>query len=140
VDFRSFHLPAVQALLGEGAGFRAILWGDLSGMPLPDLLSTLAHSRRTGLLLVRCKEGSERALGVVRGLVTFSASSDPAERDLRDVAYGLVRLHHGEFTFLGAPEGVLPEGGGASAQELLLDGLRRLDEETQPAPTGLAAG
>jgi hypothetical protein len=56
------------------------------------------------------------------------------------VAYGLVRLHQGEFTFLAAPEGVLPEGSGASAQELLLDGLRRLDEETRPAPTGLVAG
>jgi hypothetical protein len=126
--------------VGDGARFRPVLWGELSGMPLPDLLSVLAHSRRTGLLLVRCKEGSERALGVVRGLVTFSASSEPGERDLRDVAYGLVRLHQGEFTFLGAQEGVLPEGGGASAQELLLDGLRRLDEETQPVSKGLAAG
>lgn len=140
MDYRSFHLPAVHALVGDGARFRPVLWGELSGLPLPDLLSALAHSRRTGLLLVRCKEGSERALGVVRGLVTFSASSAPAERDLRDVAYGLVRLHHGEFTFLSAPEGALPEGGGASAQELLLDGLRRLDEETRPAPTGLVAG
>jgi uncharacterized protein DUF4388 len=140
VDYRSFHLPAVRALVGDGARFRPVLWGELSGMPLPDLLSALAHSRRTGLLLVRCREGSERALGVVRGLVTFSASSDAAERDLRDVAYGLVRLHHGEFVFLSAPEGILPDAGGASAQELLLDGLRRLDEETRPAPTGLAAG
>ena len=126
--------------MGDGARFRPVLWGELSGMPLPDLLSTLAHSRRTGLLLVRCKEGTERALGVVRGLVTFSASSEPGERDLRDVAYSLVRLHQGEFTFLRAEEGVLPEGGGASAQELLLEGLRRLDEETRPASTGLAAG
>jgi hypothetical protein len=134
VDHRSFQLPAVDALVGDGARFRPVLWGELSGMPLPDLLTALAHSRRTGLLLVRCKEGSERALGVVGGLITFSASSEPAERDLRDVAYGLVRMHQGEFTFLAAPEGVLPEGGGASAQELLLDGLRRLDEETLPMP------
>lgn len=140
MDHRSFHLPAVHALVGDGARFRPVLWGELSGMPLPDLLSALAHSRRTGLLLVRCREGSERALGVVRGLVTFSASSEPSERDLRDVAYGLVRLHHGDFVFLSAAEGVLPEGGGASAQEVLLDGLRRLDEETRPAATGLAAG
>ncbi len=140
MDYPSFHLPAVRALVGDGARFRPVLWGELSGMPLPDLLSALAHSRRTGLLLVRCKEGSERALGVVRGLVTFSASSDASERDVRDVAYGLVRLHHGEFTFLAAPEGILPEGSGASAQELLLDGLRRLDEEALPASTGLSAG
>ena len=126
--------------MGDGARFRPVLWGDLSGMPLPDLLSALAHSRRTGLLLVSCREGGERALGMVRGLVTFSASSEPCERDLRDVAYALVRLHQGEFTFLGAQEGALPEGGGASVRELLLEGLRRLDEESQPASRGLAAG
>jgi hypothetical protein len=140
VDYRSFHLAAVRALVGDGARFRPVLWGELSGMPLPDLLSALAHSRRTGLLLVRCKEGSERALGVVHGLVTFSASSVAAERDVRDVAYGLVRLHHGDFTFVAAAEGALPEGGGASAQELLLDGLRRLDEETQPGSPALGTG
>lgn len=133
MDHRSFHLAAVHELIGNGAGFSPVLWGELSGMPLPDLLSVLANSQRTGLLLVRSREGSERALGVVRGQVTWGASSDPAERDVRDVAFGLVRLHNGQFTFLRAPDGVLPEGEGASAQELLLDGLRRLDEETRIA-------
>ena len=132
VDHRSFHLAAVHELVGDGEQFRPVLWGELSGMPLPDLLSVLAHGQRTGLLLVRCKEGSERALGVVRGDVTWAASSEPEEHDVREVAFGLVRLHQGEFTFLRAAEGVLPEGRGASATELLLDGLRRLDEETRP--------
>ena len=142
MDHRTFHLAAVHELMGTGAGFAPVLWGELSGMPLPDLLSVLAHSQRTGLLLVRCKEGSERALGVVHGQVTWAASSEPKERDVRDVAFGLVRLHNGQFTFLRAPEGVLPEGNGTSAQELLLDGLRRLDEETKaPAPVkGRIAG
>lgn len=133
MDHRSFRLAAVHELIGKGAGFSPVLWGELSGMPLPDLLSVLAASQRTGLLLVRSREGSERALGVVRGQVTWAASSDPSERDVRDVAFGLVRLHSGQFTFLRAADGALPEGEGASAQELLLDGLRRLDEETRIA-------
>ena len=131
MDHRTFHLGAVQALLANGKGSAPVLWGELSGLPLPDLLSVLAFGRRTGLLLVRGRDGSERALGVVKGQVTWAASSAIEEHDVREVAFGLVRLHHGEFTFLRVPDGLLPEGAGASTTELLLDGMRRLDEATR---------
>ncbi|HEY4883345.1 MAG TPA: DUF4388 domain-containing protein [Myxococcales bacterium] len=131
MDHRTFHLGAVQALLANGKGSAPVLWGELSGLPLPDLLSVLSHGRRTGLLLVRGRDGSERALGVVKGQVTWAASSALEEHDVREVAFGLVRLHHGEFTFLRVPDGLLPEGAGASTTELLLDGMRRLDEATR---------
>ena len=131
MDHRTFHLGAVQALLANGKGSAPVLWGELSGLPLPDLLSVLSHGRRTGLLLVRGRDGSERALGVVKGQVTWAASSAMEEHDVREVAFGLVRLHHGEFTFLRVPDGLLPEGAGASTTELLLDGMRRLDEATR---------
>lgn len=131
MDHRTFHLAAVHELIGKGDGFVPVVWGDLSGLPLPDLLSVLAHGRRTGLLLVRGKDGSERALGVVKGQVTWAASSTPAEHDVWEIAFGLVRLHHGNFTLLRVPEGVLPQDAGASATELLLEGMRRLDEETR---------
>ncbi len=132
MDWRSFRLAAVHEMIGNAEGWKPALWGDLSALPLPDLLSVLAHARRTGLLLVRCEE-SERALAMVAGRITFAASSDPGERDVRDVCYGLVRLHAGLFTLLACPEGALPAGEGASAQELLLDVLRRLDETSVAA-------
>ena len=135
MDHRSFRLAAVHELVGSGEGWKPVLWGDLSGLPLPDLLSVLSHARRTGLLLVRCGENSERALAVVDGRITWAASSEGSERDIRDVCYGLVRLHQGLFTMLSAPPGKLPAGDGVSTQELLLDGLRRLDEETAPPRT-----
>ncbi|HXL40663.1 MAG TPA: DUF4388 domain-containing protein [Myxococcales bacterium] len=131
MDHRTFRLGAVQALLANGKGSAPVLWGELSGLPLSDLLSVLAHGRRTGLLLVRGGDGSERALGVVKGQVTWAASSAAEEHDVREVAFGLVRLHQGEFTFLRVPDGMLPEGAGASTTELLLDGMRRLDEATR---------
>jgi len=131
VDHRTFRLGAVQGLLANGKGSTPVLWGELSGLPVPDLLSVLALGRRTGLLLVLGRDGSERALGVVKGQVTWAASSATEEHDVREVAFGLVRLHHGEFTFLRVPDGVLPEGAGASTTELLLDGMRRLDEATR---------
>jgi hypothetical protein len=139
VDHRSFHLAAVHELVGGGEGFTPVLWGEISGLPLPDLLSVLSQARRTGLLLVRGRDASERALGVVKGQVTWAASSATGERDIREVAFGLVRLHHGQFTFLRIPEGVLPEGAGESTTELLLEGMRRLDEETRIAGSGRAS-
>jgi hypothetical protein len=140
VDHRSFHLAAVHELVASRKDFVPVLWGELSGLPLPDLLSVLAHGRRTGLLLVRGKDASERALGVVKGQITWAASSTPSEHDIREVAFGLCRLHLGEFTFLRTPEGVLPEGQGESATELLLEGMRRIDEETRPPDPGRATG
>jgi uncharacterized protein DUF4388 len=140
VDHRSFHLAAVHELIASRKDFAPVLWGELSGLPLPDLLSVLAHGRRTGLLLVRGKDASERALGVVKGQITWAASSTASEQDIREVAFGLCRLHHGEFTFLRTPDGVLPEGAGESATELLLEGMRRIDEETRPPDPGRATG
>ena len=140
MDHRSFHLAAVHELIASRRDFAPVLWGELSGLPLPDLLSVLAHGRRTGLLLVRGKDASERALGVVKGQITWAASSTASEQDIREVAFGLCRLHHGEFTFLRTPDGVLPEGAGESATELLLEGMRRIDEETRPPDPGRATG
>ena len=140
MDHRSFHLAAVHELIASRKDFAPVLWGELSGLPLPDLLSVLAHGRRTGLLLVRGKDASERALGVVKGQITWAASSTASEQDIREVAFGLCRLHHGEFTFLRTPDGVLPEGAGESATELLLEGMRRIDEETRPPDPGRATG
>ena len=140
MDHRSFHLAAVHELIASRKDFAPGLWGELSGLPLPDLLSVLAHGRRTGLLLVRGKDASERALGVVKGQITWAASSTASEQDIREVAFGLCRLHHGEFTFLRTPDGVLPEGAGESATELLLEGMRRIDEETRPPDPGRATG
>jgi Domain of unknown function (DUF4388) len=133
VDHRSFHLAAVHELVDGSGGFAPVLWGEISGLPLSDLLNVLSHGQRTGLLLVRGQDRSERALGVVRGNVTWAASSAPEERDFREVAFGMVRLQNGQFTFLRAPEGALPAGEGASATELLLEGMRRLDEESRVA-------
>jgi uncharacterized protein DUF4388 len=125
MDHRSFHLAAVHELIGDGSAWKGVLWGDLSGMPIADLLTVLAHNRRSGLLLVRGDDDSERALGILDGIVTWSESSEPAERSARAMAFGLVCLQEGEFALLRGP---VPDGDGPSIQELLLDGLRRLDE------------
>ena len=128
MDYRTFRLAAVHEIVGSGGAFQPVVWGDLSGLPLPDLLNVLSHGKRTGLLLVRGKDASERALGLVDGHITWAGSSVTTEMDVREVCFGLVRLHHGEFVFLRGQASALPAGEAISAQEALLDSLRRLDE------------
>jgi hypothetical protein len=125
VDQRNIHLAAVRELIGAGAEWKPVLWGDLGGMPAADLLEILTHGRRSGLLLVLGDDDSERALAMHEGHVTFQATSEPLEREPSDIVFGLIRLRAGQFTFLRGP---VPQGEGPSTQELLLDGLRRLDE------------
>src|SRR5258706_8993724 len=125
MDHKSFHLAAVHELIGAGGQWKDVLWGDLAGMPIADLLNVLSHGNRTGLLLIRGEDDSERAIGFHNGFATWSASSEPSEHTAREMALGLVKQQKGEFTYLRGP---VPAGEGPSAQELLLDGLRRLDE------------
>lgn len=125
MDHKSFHLAAVHELIGQGGQWKSVLWGDLAGMPIADLLNVLSHGNRTGLLLIRGEDTSERALGFHNGFATWSASSDPSEHTVLEMALGLVRQQKGEFTYLRGP---VPDGEGPSAQQVLLEGLRRLDE------------
>lgn len=128
------QLPRVRALLAAHA-FRPALWGEHT----LDVLSVLAQTRRSGLLVVRGSDGTERALALVDGDVTWAASTEPSEAySASETVFGLVRLTDGDFTFLRAPPGVLPDADPVSLQHLLLDGLRRADEASRSP--GRAAG
>ena len=54
------------------------------------------------------------------------------EDGVREVCFGLLKEQAGSFVFLRGPIYALPETEGCDVQELLLDGLRRLDEESFP--------
>jgi hypothetical protein len=125
LDYRTFRLAAVHELISSGHEWKIVLWGDLGGMPATELLNILSLGNRTGLLLVRGEDASERALGFHGGNTTWCASSEMPEQVAHEVAFGLVRMQRGIFTFLRGP---VPPGEGPTVQELLLDGLRRLDE------------
>lgn len=136
MDLRTIQQPRVRALLAAAPGFRPVMWGEHS----VDLLNMLNQMGRSGLLIVRGEDGSERALALEAGDITWAAST-LAHEDGRagEVVFGLIALEQGSFTFLHAPEGSLPGGEAQSAHHLLLDGLRRLDESRRGAPTSLTA-
>jgi len=119
----------VRALLpGPMPGLRPVLWGDLAELGAGDLLGLLEHHRRTGLLVVSC-DGVERALALIEGHLVWARSEESAENgDAASVVHGLLTGGAGTFSFLRADEADLPSGDPRQLREILLDGLRQLDE------------
>ncbi len=131
MDLRTIQQERVRVLLANFPGFRPVMWGEHS----LDLLNMLNQMGRSGLLVVRGEDGSERALAFDSGDVTWAASTVVQEGDrIAEVVYGLIALPSGSFTFLRAPEGSLPRGERQPTHHLLLDSLRRLDEARRGSP------
>lgn len=97
--------------------------GSLREMSLPDIVQVLYHGRKTGKLVLRA--GAES--GEIHFLEGQVAHAIFAKRRGADAFYALLRLTDGEFsldpTFV--PEMRVIE---ESAEALLLEGMRRLDE------------
>ena len=136
MDLRTIQHERVRLLLASFPGFRPVMWGEHS----LDLLNMLNQMGRSGLLIVRGEDASERALAFECGDITWAASTEPSEGDrIEDVVYGLVALQAGAFTFLRGPEGSLAGGERQPTHHLLLDSLRRLDEARREKPGTLNA-
>ena len=130
MDLRTVQIAEVRQLLLRHL-WKPALWGDLTGMTVPELLNVFRLGRRTGLLLVRSPL-EERALGFREGEAVMGYSTCASEPDLREICYGLIKEQAGSFVFLRGPGYALPDAEGVDLEELLLDGLRRLDEDSWP--------
>jgi response regulator RpfG family c-di-GMP phosphodiesterase len=115
----------LKALLDQRASPRKTqgVSGSLREMGLPDMVQVLFHGRKTGNLRIRAPDGSGE-IHFVEGNVV-----DALWRDLRgeNAFYALVKLVDGEFALdpsFRAGERVINQ----SAEALLLEGMRRMDE------------
>jgi hypothetical protein len=130
MDLRTVQIAEVRQLLLRHL-WKPALWGDLTGMTVAELLNVFHLGRRTGLLLVRSPL-QERALGFREGEAVLAHSTSADESDLREICYGLLKEQAGSFVFLRGPGYALPAEEGVDIQEILLDGIRRLDEDSWP--------
>jgi response regulator RpfG family c-di-GMP phosphodiesterase len=115
----------LKALLDQRASPRKTqgVSGSLREMGLPDMVQVLFHGRKTGNLRIRAPDGSGE-IHFVEGNVV-----DALWRDLRgeNAFYALVKLVDGDFALdpsFRASERVINQ----SAEALLLEGMRRMDE------------
>ena len=130
MDLRTVRIAEVRQLLVRHL-WKPALWGDLTGMSVADLLHVFRLGRRTGLLVIRSPL-EERALGFRDGEAVLGHSTCDGEPDVREICHGLLQEQAGGFVFLRGPAYALGDGEGVDLQEILLDGLRRLDEESWP--------
>lgn len=119
----------LKALLAQRASSRASrgVSGSLSEMGLPDMVQVLFHGRKSGSLRIRAREGS--------GEIHFQDGNvvNALWNEMRgeDAFYAMLKLREGEF---GLDPAFKPTARviNQSAEALLLEGMRRLDEGIGP--------
>ena len=114
----------LKALLAQRATTQRGVAGSLREMGLPDLVQVLVHARKTGSLKIR-NEGEAGEVHFEYGAVV-NAHFGPQRGT--DAFYSMLKLKEGDFgfdpTFVPTSR-VIHE----SSETLLLEGMRRLDED-----------
>jgi tetratricopeptide (TPR) repeat protein len=101
--------------------------GNLSEASLPDVLQLLAMGGKSGCLTLHVDDASG-SIYFDNGQISFASLSE-RELGIGDAVFAMFTWTHGAFSF---EPGVMPPAGSAlvavDAQELLLEGARRVDE------------
>jgi pSer/pThr/pTyr-binding forkhead associated (FHA) protein len=101
--------------------------GSIDEIPLPDLLQLLGSSKKSGVLIVR----SEDDVGKIylrKGVVVFASINDLHEVPPLKSVFRILTWSHGSFDLAPLDERPMPGEISASVQELLMEGLRQIDE------------
>jgi hypothetical protein len=111
---------------GRGAQTRSMS-GSIDEIPLPDLLQLFGSSKKSGVLVVRSDDDVGK-IYLKKGIVTFATINDLEEVPPLKSVFRILTWTHGSFE-LGPPdERQMPGEVNASVQELLMEGLRQIDE------------
>ena len=101
--------------------------GAIEEIPLPDVLQLLGSSKKTGVLVIHSQQGVGR-LRMRKGIIVHvSIDSLPGVGPLK-CAYRLLAWTHGTFELEPADETPVPGEIELPVHELLMEGLRQMDE------------
>lgn len=101
--------------------------GSIDEIPLPDLLQLFGSSKKSGVLVVRSDDDVGKIF-LRKGVVTFATINDLDEVPPLKSVFRILTWTRGSFE-LGPPEERQMAGEvNASVQELLMEGLRQIDE------------
>jgi response regulator RpfG family c-di-GMP phosphodiesterase len=118
----------LKAMLDQRASARASrgVSGSLREMGLPDMVQVLFHGRKSGSLRIRGREGSGEIHFVDGNVVNALWGEQRGE----DAFFVMLRLEDGDFSLDPAfkPTGRVIH---QSCEALLLEGMRRMDEEAR---------
>jgi hypothetical protein len=100
--------------------------GAIEEIPLPDLLQLLGSSKKSGVLVITSDDDVGKIF-LHRGIVTYAEINDDDVPPLK-AAIRVLAWTRGTFDFDPPEERTLPVTINLSVQELLMEGLRQIDE------------
>ena len=100
--------------------------GAIEEIPLPDLLQLLGTSKKSGVLVITSDDDVGRIF-LHRGIVTYAEINEDDVPPLK-AAIRILAWTRGTFDFDPPEDRTLPVTINLSVQELLMEGLRQLDE------------
>ena len=101
--------------------------GSIDEIPLPDLLQLLGTSKKSGVLIVRSDEDVGR-IHLKKGVVTFAIINDLEVVQPLKSLFRILTWVHGSFELAPPDEALRPNDVSVGVHELLLEGLRQIDE------------
>jgi pSer/pThr/pTyr-binding forkhead associated (FHA) protein len=101
--------------------------GSIEEVPLPDLLQLFGTSKKTGVLVIRTDDDVGR-IHLKKGNIAFAIINDLDDVAPLKALYRMLTWQKGLFDLEAAEEREFPAEMNASVQEVLMDGMRQLDE------------
>jgi len=101
--------------------------GSIDEIPLPDLLQLLGSSKKSGQLVVRSDDDVGR-IHLRKGVVVFASINEMMEVPPLKSIFRILTWSHGSFDLAALDDRPMPNEINASVQELLMEGLRQIDE------------
>jgi hypothetical protein len=101
--------------------------GSIEEVPLPDLLQLFGTSKKSGVLVIRTEDDVGRIF-LKKGIVAFAVINDLDDVQPTKSLYRMLTWEKGLFDLDPPEEREFPNEMNASVQELLIEGMRQLDE------------
>lgn len=112
---------------GVRGGQTRSMSGSIDEIPLPDLLQLLGSSKKSGVLVVRSDDDVGK-IYLRKGIVCFASINDLGEVPPLKSVFRILTWAHGSFDLAAIDERPMSGEISAGVQELLMEGLRQIDE------------
>ncbi len=102
--------------------------GSIEEVPLPDLLQLFGTSKKSGVLVIRTEDDNVGRIFMRKGLIYFASINEIDDVPPMKAIFRMLTWVKGFFELDPPDERTLPNEIEVSVQEVLMEGLRQLDE------------
>jgi hypothetical protein len=102
--------------------------GSIEEVPLPDLLQLFATSKKSGVLVIRTESDDVGKIFMRKGIIYYASINDLDDVPPMKSIFRMLTWQKGLFDLDPPDEREFPNEMSLSVQEVLMEGLRQLDE------------